>query len=172
MKMKSRARALFVLAISVAGFASPERGLAACEVNGIVAKVNAPESASVGDPVFVTVSILNETDRNFNLANGLTGNPIGNGGLLGSIGYSTLRDPLFLPLAVDQLDVVTEVRKHTETVVGHGRRALSFSVPGLYLITSTFVKNGFQAVLVDRDDPACKVDLPGASSKPIKVSLR
>jgi hypothetical protein len=168
MNMKSITR-MMLLFVGVAAIALPERTLA-CEPNGIVAVINAPEVARVGERVFVTVSIRNATDSNFDLRSNLDGNVILNGQLLGSYGYQTLPHPAQLIAGGSLLDVAFEVRKHSDTVVGYGGSGpLVFTQPGAYMVYAGFTRNNFTATLQDLADPNCIIQLVGASTKPINV---
>ena len=172
MNARSSLASELLLVASLVGVALPGRASAAdCEVNGILAKVVAQDEAGVGDPVVVVMSILNETDRNFDIRSNLSGNPyIPAGGLLGSVGQSTLGNPLYWGPGVDLLfNGNVTIGRHSEAIVGYGRAPVYYSEPGAYTVNASFTKNQFQAVLQDRDNPLCQIQLSGGSMKLIRV---
>ena len=159
----------YLVVAAIVGITS---GAASAEANdfvGIKAIVNAPATVRVGEPVFVTVSIENSTDRNFDFRT-KTGEVILPGGFLGSVGYSIMGEPNYWGVkAIELLCHYFQVRRHTTTVVGFASEAITFTEPGYYTVNSSFVLNDFQATLVDRMDPYNILDLVGASSAAIRV---
>lgn len=145
---------------------------AACKGSGVTATVQAPETVQAGEPVMVTVKLRNDNDQGFDLRSNLTSEGIKPGELLGSVWATELDSAVALQNYTDQVARVSELRSHSEIVIGRAQQPLAFPKPGRYILHASFTRNEFTAVLQNMKDPSCRLVLDGFSSTLITVTPR